>query len=106
MTAWVLCVIPLLTFSMGYLLLYLPQVNRALWHSASLQAQLMSAAVAGHRYALAAVDAIGVALVALSIAGSLYLVTGLARRLTALAGAGPPAVPAAASWPPWPTWRS
>jgi putative peptide zinc metalloprotease protein len=81
-TAWVVCVIPLLTFSIGYFLLYLPQVNRALWRSASLQAHLMTAAVAGHRYAMAAVDAIGIALVALSLAGSLYLVTGLARRLT------------------------
>ena len=32
----------------------------------------------------AAVDAIGVALVALSLAGSLYVVAGLARRLTAV----------------------
>ena len=79
-TGWVLCVIPLLTFMVGYLLLYLPQVNRALWRSGSVQAQLMSAAVAGHRYPMAAVDAIGVALVALSFAGSLYIVTGLARR--------------------------
>ena len=83
-TAWVLCVIPLLTFSMGYLLLYLPAVNRALWNSASLQAHLMTAAVHGHRYAMAAVDAIGIALVTLSLAGSLYVVTGLARRLTVL----------------------
>jgi len=80
-TGWVLCVIPLLTFMLGYLLLYLPQVNRALWRSASLQARLMTAAVGGHRYAMAAVDAIGVALVALSLAGSLYVVTGLVRRL-------------------------
>jgi putative peptide zinc metalloprotease protein len=81
-TAWVLCVIPLLTSSIGFLLLYLPSVNRALWHSASMSAHLMTAAVAGHHYAIAAVYAVGVALVALSIAGSLYLVTGLARRLT------------------------
>ena len=81
-TAWVACVIPLLTFMLGYLLLYLPAVNRALWHSASTSAHLMTAAVAGHRYAVAAVDAIGVALVALSLAGSLYVVTGLVRRLT------------------------
>jgi len=84
-TSWVLCVIPLLTFMLGSLLLYLPQVNRALWRSASLQAHLMTAAVAGHRYAVAAVDAVGIALVSLSLAGSLYLVIGLARRLT---GAG------------------
>jgi putative peptide zinc metalloprotease protein len=83
-TAWVLCVIPLLTFSIGYLVLYLPAVSRALWNSASLQTHLMTAAVHGHRYAMAAVDAIGIALVTLSLAGSLYVVTGLARRLTAL----------------------
>ena len=83
-TAWVLFVIPLLTFGIGYLVLYLPAVNRALWNSASLQAHLMTAAVHGHRYAMAAVDAIGIALVTLSLAGSLYVVTGLARRLTVL----------------------
>ena len=44
MTGWVLCVIPLLTVGFGYLLLHLPQINRALWHSASRQARLMSAA--------------------------------------------------------------
>ncbi|MGI8450567.1 MAG: hypothetical protein ACR2MP_26000 [Streptosporangiaceae bacterium] len=42
----------------------------------------MSAALGGHRYAMAAVDAIGFALLALSLAGSLYIVAGLARRLT------------------------
>jgi putative peptide zinc metalloprotease protein len=83
-TAWVLCVIPLLAFGIGYLVLYLPAVNRALWNSASLQAHLMTAAVHGHRYAMAAVDAISIALVTLSLAGSLYVVTGLARRLTVL----------------------
>jgi len=83
-TGWVLCVIPLLSFGLGYLLLHLPAVNRALWRSASLQAHLMTAAAAGHRYAVAAVDAIGAALIILSLAGSLYIVTGLARRLTAL----------------------
>jgi hypothetical protein len=44
----------------------------------------MAAAVTGHRYAMAAVDAFGLALVALSFAGSLYLLAGLARRLAAL----------------------
>jgi hypothetical protein len=42
----------------------------------------MTAAVHGHRYAMAAVDAISIALVTLSLAGSLYIVTGLAWRLT------------------------
>ena len=81
-TGWVLCVIPLLTLSIGYLVLHLPQINRALWRSASRQAHLASGAVAGHDYAMAVVDAIGVALLALSLAGSLYIVIGLARRLT------------------------
>ena len=80
-TGWVLCVIPLLTLTLGYLLLHLPQVNRALWRSGSLQAHLTSAAIADHQYAMAAVDAIGVALVTLSVVGSLYIMTGLARRL-------------------------
>jgi putative peptide zinc metalloprotease protein len=83
-TGWVLCVIPLLTLSIGYLLLRFPQINRALWRSGSQQAHLLSLAVAGHHYAMAAVDAIGILLLALSLAGSLYILTGLARRLTAL----------------------
>jgi putative peptide zinc metalloprotease protein len=86
-TGWVLCVIPLLTLGGGYLLLRLPEINRALWHSASGQARLLGAAAASHRYAIAAADAIGIAVLALSLAGSLYIVIGLARRL-ALAGLG------------------
>jgi putative peptide zinc metalloprotease protein len=83
-TGWVLCVIPVLTFIVGYLLLFLPRINRAVWRAASAQAHLMSTAVASHRYAMAAVDAIGVALLALSLAGSLYIALGLARRLTTM----------------------
>jgi putative peptide zinc metalloprotease protein len=82
-TGWVVCVIPLLTAALGYLLLYFPQVNRALWRSASLQAHLTAAAAGGHRYAVAALGAFDILLVALSLAGSLYIVTGLARRVTA-----------------------
>ena len=83
-TGWVACVIPLLTFTLGSMLLHLPGIDRALWRSASLQAHLMAAAAGGHRYAMAAVYAINIALLALSVAGSLYIATGLARRLTAL----------------------
>ncbi len=81
-TGWVVCVIPLLTLGLGYLLLFFPQINRALWRSASQQAHLAASAAAGHHYAMAAVGAIGTALLALSLAGSLYVVAGLARRLT------------------------
>jgi putative peptide zinc metalloprotease protein len=80
-TGWVLCVIPWLIFMLGSLVLRLPQTDRALWRSASQQAHLMAGAAAGHRYALAALDAIGVALVALSLAGSLYIVIRLARQV-------------------------
>jgi putative peptide zinc metalloprotease protein len=83
-TVWVACVIPLLMFGIGYMVLRLPAVDRALWNAASAQAHTMTTAVAGHRYAMAAADAIDVAVLALSLAGSLYIVTGLARRLTAL----------------------
>ena len=83
-TGWVLCVIPLLLFTMGYLLLHLPGVDRALWRSARMQAHLMSAAVAGHHYAAAAVDAVGAVLVILPGAGSLYIAARLARRVAAL----------------------
>jgi putative peptide zinc metalloprotease protein len=84
-TGWVMCVIPLLAVSLGYLLLRLPQINRALWRAGSRQAHLMSAHLAGHSYALAALDVVSIALVTLSLAGSLYIMIGLARRL-AVAG--------------------
>ena len=74
---------PAAQLHLGYLLLRLPAVNRALWGSASLQAHLMTAAAAGHHFAVAAVDAVSAVLVILSGAGSLYIVAGLARRLTA-----------------------
>jgi putative peptide zinc metalloprotease protein len=83
-TGWVLGVIPLLVFTMGGLLLRLPRVDRALWHSARMQAHLASAAVAGHQYAAAAVDAVGVALVILPGAGSLYVTARLGRRVATL----------------------
>jgi putative peptide zinc metalloprotease protein len=83
-TCWVLVVIPLLFAFMGYLLLHLPEVNRALWRSVSLQAHLMATAAAGRHYAMAAVDAIGAGLVALSLVGTLYIATGLARRAVTL----------------------
>ena len=83
-TAWVLCVIPLLLFTMGYLLLHLPGVDRALWHSTRTQADLISAAVTGHHYAAAIAAAVGAALVALSFAGSLYVLIGLVRRVAVL----------------------
>jgi putative peptide zinc metalloprotease protein len=83
-TGWVLCVIPLLTVGLGYLLLRLPEINRAFYHAGSQQAHLMSAAIGGHRYAMAVVDAIGLGLLALSVSGTLYVTAGLARRLTSM----------------------
>jgi putative peptide zinc metalloprotease protein len=83
-TSWVLCVVPLLTFALGYLLLCLPEINRALWLSTIQQSRLVARAVGGHHYAVGAVDAIGVVLTTLPLAGSLYIVIGLTRRATAL----------------------
>ncbi|HTT53260.1 MAG TPA: hypothetical protein VMH35_17835 [Streptosporangiaceae bacterium] len=80
-TAWVLCVIPLLAVSLGYLLLHLPEVNRALWRAAGRQAHLLSTALAAHSYPAAVLDVLGIALLVLSLAGTLYIVAGLARRL-------------------------
>jgi putative peptide zinc metalloprotease protein len=82
--AWVLCVIPLLAGAMGYLLLYLPEINRALWQSASHAGHLAGVAISGHRYATAAADGIGVGLALMSIAGSLYVAAGLVRRAVAI----------------------
>jgi putative peptide zinc metalloprotease protein len=82
-TAWVLTMVPLLLGGLGYLLLYLPRINRALWLSARRQADLLSAAASAHRYAPVLVDSVGIALLTLAIAGSIYLLAGLARRLTA-----------------------
>ena len=105
-TGWVLCVIPLLAATIGYLLLYLPQINRSLWHSASQQAQLLTSAVTGHHYAIAAVGSVGVALLTLSFAGSLYIVTGLARRLATAGLRWSADRPARRLLPPRPTWRA
>jgi hypothetical protein len=69
----------------GFLLLRLPQVDRALWRSVSLQAHLTAAATACHHYAMAAVNAVGAALVTLSLTGSLYIVSGLPRRSVTVA---------------------
>jgi putative peptide zinc metalloprotease protein len=81
-TGWVLCALPMLSVGIGYLLLHLPGINRALWRAGSRQAHLMSAAVIGHHYVMAVIDAVGFALLATSLAGSLYITTGLARRFT------------------------
>jgi putative peptide zinc metalloprotease protein len=78
--SWVACAIPLLTLTVGYLLMRLPAINRALWHSARREAHLTATAVGSHDYAAGAIDALGVGLAALSVAGSLYVITGLARR--------------------------
>jgi len=83
-TAWVLCVIPLLAFTVGYLLLHFPAVNRSLWLSVSNAGHLVAGDIAGRRYVAAALDAAGGALAALSSAGSVYLAVGLARRAAGL----------------------
>lgn len=97
---WALTVIPLLTLTLGYLLLHLPAANRALWLSASHSAGGATAAFARHQYGGAAVSLVGTGLALLSVSGSLFIAAGLARRGCSPApAAGRPAVPAAAWWP-------
>jgi putative peptide zinc metalloprotease protein len=79
-TTWVLAVIPVLATTLGYLLLHLPAMDRALWHATATQAHAMATAIAGRHYAAAAVAAISVALAAITAAGSLYLIIILIRR--------------------------
>jgi putative peptide zinc metalloprotease protein len=81
-TGWVLCVIPLLTVSFGYLALHLAGIGRALWRAAGRQAHLLSTALTSQHYATSVLDALGILLLSVSLAGSLYVVLGLARRLT------------------------
>ena len=83
-TVWMVCVLPLLTLVLGYLLLHLPEINRALWQSATHAAYLTAGALTGHKYAAATADSVGVALALMSIAGSLYVTVGLVRRATAV----------------------
>ena len=64
-------------------MLHLPQINRALWLSVRLQAHTAATAVTSHHFALAAASVMGAMLVGLSIAGSLFITTGLIRRLAA-----------------------
>jgi putative peptide zinc metalloprotease protein len=78
--AWVLCVIPVLAFAIGSLLLYFPAFNRSLWLSVANAGHLVARDIVGRRYAAAILDAIGGALAALSSAGSVYAAIGLTRR--------------------------
>jgi putative peptide zinc metalloprotease protein len=84
-TAWMLCVIPLLGFTVGSLLLYLPEFNRSLWLSVSHAGRLVAGDIVGRRYAAAALNAIGGALAALSGAGSIYVAIRLIRRAVGIA---------------------
>jgi hypothetical protein len=79
-TAWVLCLIPVLAATLAYLLLRLPAIDRALWHSTATQAHATATAAASGRYPAAAVAAISVALAAITGAGSLCLIAAVARR--------------------------
>jgi putative peptide zinc metalloprotease protein len=85
-TAWMACVIPLLVFTMGSLLLYLPDFNRSLWLSVDDAGHLVAGDIAGRQYAAAVLDALGGALAALSSIGSAYILIGFTRRAARFAG--------------------
>jgi len=79
-TAWVLCLIPVLAAISGYMLLHLPAIDRALWHAAAIQAHASATAITGRHYAAAAAAALSAALAAITGAGSTYLIAVVARR--------------------------
>jgi putative peptide zinc metalloprotease protein len=85
-TAWIACVIPLLVFTMGSLLLFLPDFDRSLWFSADDAGHLVAGDVARGQYAAVVVDALGGAMAGLSAAGSVYILVGLTRRGAGIAG--------------------
>jgi len=84
-TAWVLCLLPVLAAVSGYLLLRLPAIDRALWHATAAQARATTTAITAGRYTAAAVAAISLALAAVTGAGSLCLPAAAARRAAAAA---------------------
>jgi putative peptide zinc metalloprotease protein len=77
---WVLCVVALLAFAMGSLLLFLPAFDRSLWFSVSNAWHLVMRSIVYRQYAVAALDAIGGGFAALSGAGSAYILIRLGRR--------------------------
>jgi len=81
--SWTAGAFGFLALTLGYLLLRLPEINRALWHSTNQQARLAATAFRTDHYAATAVDALGVIFAALSIAASLYVLAMLARRAIA-----------------------
>ena len=82
-TAWVLCLLPVLAAALGCLLLRLPAIDRALWHAAAAQAHATATAATAGRYPAAAAAATSVTLAAVTGGGSLYLITATARRAAA-----------------------
>jgi len=79
-TAWVLCVIPVLAATGGYLLAHLPAIDRALWHATAAQGHAAATATTSGHYAAAAVAAISLTLAAITGAGTVYLIIILTRR--------------------------
>jgi putative peptide zinc metalloprotease protein len=82
-TCWTVGALGFLALTLGFLLLRLPDINRALWHSTSHQARLTAAAFRAGQYAAAAINGIDTALAGLSIAASLYVLVLLGRRALA-----------------------
>ena len=97
-TSWVLCVIPLLAVGLGYLMLHLPEINRALVRAGGRQAHLMSAAI-GSPPLRAGCGQRGRLRDAGAVPGRLAVHHG---RAGAAAGGHGPALVGRPSWPPRP----
>src|SRR5271165_837360 len=102
-TAWVLCLLPVLAGTLGYMLLRMPAIERALWHSTATQAHATAAAVTSGRYAVAAIS---VALAAVGrragAAGPRWTAAHPARAACSLSS---PPRHASPRWPPRPVQR-
>ena len=85
-TIWALCVIPLLGFTIGSLLLYLPAFDRSLWLSVNNAGHLVVGDIVGHQYAAAGANALGGALAALSGLGTAYIMIRLTRSAARVVG--------------------
>jgi putative peptide zinc metalloprotease protein len=79
-TAWVICVLPLLTFMIGMLLLRLPGMDSVLLHTGWLAGQGMLGALGHADFPLALVLLVNLLLAALSVAGATYILVGIGRR--------------------------
>jgi putative peptide zinc metalloprotease protein len=86
---WVLTVVPLLIFSLLMVVISAPRVLATTWDSIGLQWQSVSRALGDGKWAAAVAGALGIAAIALPVAGSGYSLSRFGRRSGAGHGRAP-----------------